>query len=76
AGVAGVNLQRVQSNHIRRWVARMHAGGRTVAAASPDLSGAGAAFIPGWPRRLITYNPVLDVRAPKADKPLPGTGRG
>jgi integrase/recombinase XerC len=68
---AGVDLLQVQNHHIRRWVAQMHAAGR---------SGRGIALImSGW-RGFYTWlgregqvsvNPVLDVRAPKAPKPLP-----
>ena len=71
AAVAGVELLQVQNTHIRRWVAQMHGGGR---------SGRGIALIlSGW-RGFYTWlgregrvmsNPVQDVRAPKAPKPLP-----
>ncbi len=69
--VAGVDLLRVQHAHIRRWVAQMHSRGR---------GGRGIALIlSGW-RGFYTWlgregrvqsNPVQDVRAPKAPKPLP-----
>ncbi len=71
AAAAGVGLTQVQNAHIRRWVAQMHSRGR---------SGRGIALIlSGW-RGLYTWlgregrvqsNPVQDVRAPKAPKPLP-----
>ena len=71
AAAAGVGLTHVQNAHIRRWVAQMHSRGR---------SGRGIALIlSGW-RGLYTWlgregrvqsNPVQDVRAPKAPKPLP-----
>jgi integrase/recombinase XerC len=71
AGKAGIELARVQNAHIRRWVAQMHGAGR---------SGRGIALIlSGW-RGFYTWlgkqggvdsNPVVDVRAPKAPKPLP-----
>ncbi len=71
AQAARVPLLSVQATHIRRWVARMHALGR---------SGRGIALIlSGW-RGFYTWvgrqgwmpqNPVLDVRAPKSPKPLP-----
>ena len=71
AQAAGVGLLQVQSSHIRRWVAQMHSGGR---------SGRGTALIlSGW-RGFYTWlgreghvvsNPVQDVRAPKAAKPMP-----
>ncbi len=66
-----VTLTDVRSTHIRRWVAHMHSGGR---------SGRGIALImSGWRgfytwlgrQGLVASNPVQDVRAPKAPKPLP-----
>lgn len=71
AAQAGVALREVQNAHVRRWVAQMHALGR---------SGRGIALIvSGW-RGFYTWlgrhgwvpsNPVVDVRTPKAGKPLP-----
>ena len=71
AATAGIDLLRVQNAHIRRWVAQMHSRGR---------SGRGIALVlSGW-RGFYTWlgregkvqsNPVQDVRAPKAPKPLP-----
>ncbi len=66
-----VALTEVRNAHIRRWVAQMHSGGR---------SGRGIALImSGWRgfytwlgrQGLVDSNPVQDVRAPKAPKPLP-----
>ena len=71
AATAGIELLQVQNAHVRRWVAQMHSRGR---------SGRGIALIlSGW-RGFYTWlgregkvqsNPVQDVRAPKAPKPLP-----
>ena len=71
AATAGIELLCVQNAHIRRWVAQMHSRGR---------SGRGIALIlSGW-RGFYTWlgregrvqsNPVQDVRAPRAPKPLP-----
>ena len=71
AVTANIELLRVQNAHIRRWVAQMHSRGR---------SGRGIALIlSGW-RGFYTWlgregrvhsNPVQDVRAPRAPKPLP-----
>ncbi|MDQ6881802.1 MAG: site-specific integrase, partial [Pseudomonadota bacterium] len=71
AAGTGTELRRVQNAHIRRWVAQMHSRGR---------SGRGIALIlSGW-RGFYTWlgreskvqsNPVHDVRAPRAPKPLP-----
>ncbi len=71
AGEAGVALDAVQSHHIRRWVAQMHAGGRSGRGIALILSGWRGFYT--WLGRegRIAHNPVLDVRAPKAAKPLP-----
>ncbi len=68
---AGVQLEQVQPAHIRRWMAGMHASGR---------SGRGIALIlSGW-RGFYTWlareghilaNPVQGLRAPRQAKPLP-----
>lgn len=71
ADEAGVALQDVQSAHIRRWVAQMHSGGRSGRGIALILSGWRGFYT--WLGRegLINSNPVQDVRAPKAPKPLP-----
>ncbi|NDF44702.1 MAG: tyrosine recombinase XerC [Betaproteobacteria bacterium] len=71
ADEAGVALQEVQSAHIRRWVAQMHSGGRSGRGIALILSGWRGFYT--WLGRegLIASNPVQDVRAPKAPKPLP-----
>lgn len=68
---AGVELSRVQNAHIRRWVAQMHAGGRSGRGIALILSGWRGFY--AWLGRqgLVSSNPVQDVRAPKAPKPLP-----
>lgn len=68
---AGVALQQVQSSQIRRWVAQMHSGGRSGRGIALILSGWRGFY--NWLGRegLVACNPVLDVRAPKAAKPLP-----
>lgn len=69
AGIA--DLARVQPAHIRRWVAQMHAGGRSGRGIALILSGWRGFY--AWLGRegLVTSNPVQDVRAPRAPKPLP-----
>lgn len=71
AAEAGLALTAVQGAHIRRWAAQLHGAGR---------SGRGIALILSvwrgfytWLGRegLLRSNPVADVRAPKAAKPLP-----
>lgn len=68
---AGVELEQVQNSHIRRWVAHMHAGGRSGRGIALILSGWRGFYT--WLGRhgLVTGNPVQDVRAPKSGKPLP-----
>ncbi|MBE0473309.1 MAG: tyrosine recombinase XerC [Rhodoferax sp.] len=71
AAQAGVSLTAVETGHIRRWVAQMHSGGRSGRGIALILSGWRGFYI--WLGRegLVACNPVLDVRAPKAAKPLP-----
>ena len=71
AVAAGMPLLRVHNAHIRRWVAQMHSGGRSGRGIALVLSGWRGFY--GWLGRegLIDSNPVQDVRAPKAVKPLP-----
>jgi integrase/recombinase XerC len=71
AALAGVTLLQVQPSHIRRWVAQMHSSGRSGRGIALILSGWRGFY--AWLGRegLVTSNPVLDVRAPKAAKPLP-----
>jgi integrase/recombinase XerC len=68
---ARVGLLQVQNTHIRRWVAQMHAGGRSGRGIALILSGWRGFYT--WLGRegLVRSNPVQDVRAPKAPKPLP-----
>lgn len=68
---AGVGLTEVQTHHVRRWVAHMHAGGRSPRGIALILSGWRGFY--HWLGRqgLVALNPVADVRAPKAAKPLP-----
>jgi len=71
AGQAGVALTEVQNIHMRRWVAQMHGAGRSGRGIALILSGWRGFYT--WLGRegLIKGNPVQDVRAPKAAKPLP-----
>lgn len=71
AAVAGVGLTEVQPAHIRRWAAQMHSGGRSGRGIALILSGWRGFY--AWLGResLVAVNPVLNVRAPKAAKPLP-----
>jgi integrase/recombinase XerC len=71
AAQASVALCQVQHTHIRRWVAHMHGAGRSGRGIALILSGWRGFYRwlgrEGW----VESNPVQDVRAPKAAKPLP-----
>ena len=66
-----LTLTQVQNHHVRRWVAQMHAHGRSGRGIALILSGWRGFY--AWLGRtgLVGSNPVQDVRAPKAGKPLP-----
>ena len=71
AAQAHVALDQVQNGHVRRWVAQMHGGGRSGRGIALILSGWRGFYT--WLGRegLVSSNPVQDVRAPRAGKPLP-----
>ncbi|MDP3760161.1 MAG: tyrosine recombinase XerC [Ramlibacter sp.] len=71
AAKAGVELTRVQNAHIRRWVAQMHGAGRSGRGIALILSGWRGFYTWLGRQGLVESNPVQDVRAPKAPKPLP-----
>jgi integrase/recombinase XerC len=71
AALANVSLEAVQSTHIRRWVAQMHSGGRSGRGIALILSGWRGFYVWLGRQGLVSSNPVQDVRAPKAPKPLP-----
>ncbi len=71
ATAAGVALRQVQNTHIRRWVAQMHGAGRSGRGIALILSGWRGFYVWLGRQGLVDSNPVLDVRAPKAPKPLP-----
>ena len=66
-----VALTAVQNPHIRRWVAQMHSGGRSGRGIALILSGWRGFYTWLGRQGLVASNPVQDVRAPKAPKPLP-----
>lgn len=68
---AGIELTRVQNAHVRRWVAQMHGAGRSGRGIALILSGWRGFYTWLGKQGLIASNPVVDVRAPKAPKPLP-----
>ncbi|MEY2804972.1 MAG: hypothetical protein RL657_2308 [Pseudomonadota bacterium] len=67
----GLDPLAVQAHHVRSWLARMSQGGRSARGIGLILSGWRGFY--HWAARegLISANPVLGVRAPKAPKPLP-----
>lgn len=71
AGAAGVALLQVQTAHIRRWVAQMHAGGRSGRGIALILSGWRGFYTWLGKQGQIPSNPVTGVRAPKSPRPLP-----
>jgi integrase/recombinase XerC len=71
AAKAGVELTRVQNTHVRRWVAQMHSAGRSGRGIALILSGWRGFYVWLGRQGLVSHNPVQDVRAPKAPKPLP-----
>jgi len=73
ACAAGVDLPmlRLSSAHIRRFVAQMHAEGRSGRGIALILSGWRGFYTWAARQGLVPHNPVQDVRAPKAPKPLP-----
>jgi integrase/recombinase XerC len=71
AAQANVALEAVQSTHIRRWVSHMHSGGRSGRGIALILSGWRGFYVWLGRQGLVLSNPVQDVRAPKAPKPLP-----
>ncbi|MDB5954428.1 tyrosine recombinase XerC [Ramlibacter sp.] len=68
---AGVALTQVHNAHVRRWVAQMHGAGRSGRGIGLILSGWRGFY--AWLGRegLVKSNPVVDVKAPRAPKPLP-----
>jgi integrase/recombinase XerC len=71
ASKAGVELANVQNAHVRRWVAQMHGAGRSGRGIALILSGWRGFYVWLGRQGLVAGNPVQDVRAPKAPKPLP-----
>ncbi len=71
AAQSKVDLPAVQNTHIRHWVVQMHSGGRSGRGIALILSGWRGFY--AWLGResRVASNPVQDVRAPRAAKPLP-----
>ncbi|MBA2964568.1 MULTISPECIES: tyrosine recombinase XerC [Ramlibacter] len=71
ARAAGVALERVQTAHIRRWVAQMHGAGRSGRGIALILSGWRGFYAWLGMQGRVPSNPVQDVRAPRSPRPLP-----
>ena len=61
----------VKNHHVRRWIASMHSGGRSGRGIALILSGWRGFYAWLGRQSVVASNPVQDVRAPKAPKPLP-----
>lgn len=71
AAQAQLPLDRVQTAHIRRWMAQLHAAGREPRGIALVLSCWRSFYRWLGHEGLIGFNPVQDVHAPKAGRPLP-----
>jgi integrase/recombinase XerC len=64
---------RVDSQHVRVFAARSHAGGLSPRSVQRRLSAVRGFFNYLVRERIVASNPAMDIRAPKAGKRLPGT---
>ncbi|WPH14914.1 tyrosine recombinase XerC [Variovorax paradoxus] len=71
AAEAGLSLDRVQTAHIRRWMAQLHGAGREPRGIALVLSCWRSFYRWLGNEGLVGFNPVKDVHAPKAARPLP-----
>jgi len=71
AEAAGVALDKVQTAHVRRWMAQLHSAGRESRGIALVLSCWRSFYRWCGHEGLVGSNPVQDVHAPKADRPLP-----
>ncbi|HET7810676.1 MAG TPA: tyrosine recombinase XerC [Steroidobacteraceae bacterium] len=65
--------KRVDSQHVRVFAARSHAGGLNPRSVQRRLSAVRGFFGFLVRERIVASNPAVDIRAPKAAKRLPGT---
>ena len=70
-GAVALGLCDISHHHVRRWIAMMHSGGRSGRGIALILSGWRGFYVWLGRQGLVASNPVQDVRAPKAPKPLP-----
>jgi len=71
AAQAGIELQAVQSHHVRRWIAQAHQRGLAPRSLAIVLAAWRGLYRWWGEQRAVTSNPVDAVHAPKAAKPLP-----
>ncbi|MEJ8820452.1 tyrosine recombinase XerC [Variovorax humicola] len=71
AAAANLPLDQVQTAHIRRWMAQLHGAGRESRGIALVLSCWRGFYRWLGNEGLVGGNPVQDVHAPKADRPLP-----
>jgi len=71
AAAAALPVERVSSAHVRRWMAQMHGAGREPRGIALVLSCWRSFYRWLGQQGQITANPVQDVHAPKAARPLP-----
>jgi len=71
AAAAGLPVERVTSAHVRRWMAQMHGAGREPRGIALVLSCWRSFYRWLGQQGQIASNPVQDVHAPKAARPLP-----
>ena len=67
------DFRKVDSQHVRMFAARSHAGGLSPRSVQRRLSAVRGFFNYLLRERLVASNPALDIRAPKAARRLPGT---
>jgi integrase/recombinase XerC len=65
--------KRIDSQHVRMFAARSHAGGLSPRSVQRRLSAARGFFNYLMREGVLKSNPAVDIRAPKAAKRLPGT---
>ncbi len=71
AAAANLAFEQVQTAHIRRWMAQLHGAGRESRGIALVLSCWRSFYRWLGNEGLVGSNPVQDVKAPKADRPLP-----
>ncbi len=71
AAAAGIELEAVQTHHVRRWIAQAHQRGLAPRSLAIVLAAWRGLYRWWGEQQRVTSNPVDAVRAPKAAKPLP-----